>query len=952
MEVNGETQAATVPARTLLVDYLRDHLRLTGTHIGCDDGKCGACTVLVDGAPAKSCLLLAAQADGCAVQTVESLGTPAELSPLQRAFQRHHGLQCGFCTPGMLMSAQALLARNAAPTAAEIRAAIHGNLCRCTGYRHIVEAIAAAAAELRGEKPTPATAAPAAGEAVGAKVERAADRRFLCGLGRYTADFAPGRLLHCAILRSPHAHARIRSVDVSAALELPGVVDVVTGATAATVAGPLPPTINIAMRLNTAHAIAVDTVRYEGEPVAAVAATSPYAAEDALAAIAVEYEVLPAITTAAQALAPDAPRLYEEWADNRCLDWRFARGDVEGALARAAHRIEVRVPHHRYTGVPLEGRAALASFDRGDGRLTVHLSTQSPHVARTLLAQTLRLPEARIHVVTPDVGGGFGVKLQVDAEVIPCILSLRTGRPVLWSETRGEHLRSGIHSRDYEWTIEGGIDGDGRITALAARLVCDNGCDGTNRAAGAGQALVGAFYLPGNYRVPAYAVEVTGVVTNKAPYGAYRGYGKDIANYGIERFMDLAARRIGLDPAEFRRRNFIQPGDFPHELVTGPIYDSGDYPRLLARAEAAIDLPAFRARQRALRASGRHLGVGFGMMLEPAGGAVPNCIFNGYETATVRMLPEGDFMLLSGMQDIGQGVLTTLAQVVADEFRVSPEAVRVVTGDTDAVPYGLGAWSSRGASFGASAAAMAARRLAVRVKRVAAAMLEVPADDVVLDGGGVALAGAPFRRLSFQEIGRAFYLWPGPLVTLPPGEPANLEETCTWTNPIARWVPDAAGGLSIYTTHASGCFAAVVEVDTGTGQIAVERLYVVHDCGNVINPLIVEGQIIGGSVQGLGGVLGEELRYDREGRLLNTGFQDYLIPTAGDVPPVEVEHQCSPSPNTALGTKGMGEGGPVGVPAAIVSAVEDALAPFGVELSELPLSPERILDALRDARAT
>ncbi|MBI2799151.1 MAG: molybdopterin-dependent oxidoreductase [Gammaproteobacteria bacterium] len=637
--------------------------------------------------------------------------------------------------------------------------------------------------------------------------------------------------------------------------------------------------------------------------------------------------------------------------DRSGLEWRFERGPIAEAFAKAAHRVTAKIPQHRYTGTPLEGRVALADFDPMENRLVVTLSTQSPHVSRTLLAQTLDIPEARIQVITRDVGGGFGIKLQVDAEVIPCLLSMRTGRPVLWSETRTEHMLSAIHARDYVCELEGAFDAHGALLGVRAKITGDCGCDGTNRAAGAGQLLVAAFYLAGNYRLPAIACEVVAVVTNKAPYGAYRGYGKDIANYAIERFMEIAARQMGLESNELRRRNLIQADQFPYEILTGPIYDSGDFPRLLTMAETAIDLPAFRARQAAARKDGRFLGVGFAMMLEPSGGAVPNCIFNGYETATVRMMPEGDFMLLSGMQDIGQGVETTLAQVVADEFGVAPARINVVLGETQGIPYGLGAWSSRGASFGVSAAVEAARTLAIKISAIGAHMLEVSAQDVELLEGAVVVKGAPFRRLTFREIGNAVSLFPGPLVTVPKGFEPNLEASHTWTNPIARWVPDQAGTLSIYTTHPSGCFAAIVEVDIETGKIEIERLYAAHDCGTVINPRIVEGQLIGGCVQGIGAVLNEELVYDAEGHLQNLGFWDYLIPQAPDVPRIEIDHLVSPSPNTSLGSKGMGEGGPVGVPPAVVHAVEDALAPFGVEVSTLPLSPERVLGLIDAARA-
>ena len=785
---------------------------------------------------------------------------------------------------------------------------------------------------------------------VGQSVPRKQDTRLLTGHGHYVDDIQMPGMLYCAVLRSPHAHARIRSIDTSRAKAIPGVVEVLTGREAAEFSRPIAPTINIAMRLNESYALVVDKVRYQGEPVAAVAATDRYIAEDALEAIDVDYEVLPAVTTMDAALAPDAPLIYEDWDNNIELAWEMKVGDLDAALAEADVVVEERLHHHRYTGTPIEGRGVVAAYDPISGEMTVNISTQAPHQSRTLLAETLGIPEQKIRVLARDVGGGFGNKLQVDAEIIPCLLSMRTGRPVKWIETRSENLMSCVHSRDYVWDLKAGFTSDGRITALQAKLVGDAGCDGTNRSSGVGALLVGAFYLQGAYHVPVYHVEVTGVVTNKAPYGAYRGYGKDIACDGIERFMDLAARRLGIPSDELRRRNFIQPDEFPFTAITGPVYDSGDFPELLRMAQEALDFANFAQRQEAARREGRYLGIGFAVMLEPSGGAVPNCIFNGYEPAIVRVTPEGGVLLLTGMQDIGQGVETTLAQVVADELGVRPDDVRVIFGDTDTVPYGLGPWSSRGASYGASSAVLAARKVKEKILNVASGFLEVPVADLELRDGGVQVTGVPEKRLTLAEIGRSVYMWPGPYVTVPEGEEPNLEATAYWMSPIVRWIPDEAGTLSIYTTHPTGCFGAIVEVDIETGQVRVDQMVVAHDCGTLINPVVVEGQVSGGVVQGIGGVLWEELSYDENGNLANKGFRDYLVPSAADVPSIEVLHLVSPSPFTPLGTKGMGEGGAIGAPAAITNAVQDALSPYGVTIRELPIRPDRLLPLIRQGR--
>jgi carbon-monoxide dehydrogenase large subunit len=786
---------------------------------------------------------------------------------------------------------------------------------------------------------------------VGTSVPRKQDPRLLTGRGRYVDDIQKPGMLYCAILRSPHAHARITRIDASKAKAIPGVVEVITGADGKELSGPLPPTIEIAMVLNESYAIAHDKVLYQGEPVAAVAATDRYVAEDALEAIEVEYEVLPAVTTIEGALAPDAPRLYEDWESNVELAWGMKTGDIDAALESADVVVEERLPHHRYTGTPIEGRGVVATYDIHSGELEVALSTQAAHQSRTLLAEALRLPEQKIRVTARDVGGGFGTKLQVDAEVIPCMLAIKTGRTVKWTETRTENLISCVHSRDYVWDLKAGFTSDGKITGIQAKLWADAGCDGTNRAPGVGAALVGAFYLPGSYHVPILDVEVVGVVTNKAPYGAYRGYGKDMATDGIERFLDLAARKLGIPSDELRRRNFIQPDEYPYTIVTGPIYDSGNVPVLLEMAQDALDFDGFRERQEAARAEGRYLGIGFACMTEPSGGAVPNCIFNGYEPAIVRVTPEGGVILLTGLQEIGQGIETTLAQVVSDELSVQPDDVKVVYGDTDTVPYGLGAWSSRGASYAVSASVSAARKVKEKILKVAAQAFEVPAADVELVDGHVQVAGVPEKRMSLADLGKAVYMWPGPYAMVPEGEEPSLEATAYWQAPIVRWVPDEVGTLSIYATHPTGCFGAIVEVDTETGKTTVEKMVVAHDCGNLINPVVVDGQIGGGVVQGIGGVLGEELRYDEQGNMLNRGFRDYLVPTAGDVPNIEVRHHVSPSPFTPLGTKGMGEGGAIGSPAAIVNAVQDALAPFDVTIRELPISPDRLLPLLKQGGA-
>lgn len=786
---------------------------------------------------------------------------------------------------------------------------------------------------------------------VGRSVPRFEDTRRLTGRARYVPNLQMRGMLHAAILRSPHAHARIRRIDTSRAKAMPGVVEVLTGREAAEFSDPVPPQLEAPfVKFTRAHAMAIDKVVYHGEPVAAVAAEDPYVAEDALEAIEVEYEELRPVLTIDEARAPDAPLVYDSWGDNLNLHWNNAIGDVDGALAAAAAVVvEEELRHDRCTGTPMETRGVLASYDPLSQELIAYMSTQFPHTARSMLAQVVRIPEHRIRIIAPDVGGGFGNKLGIDAEAVPCLLTIKTGRPVKWIETRSEQLLTCSHARDYRWRLKAGFTAEGKFTALDGRLAVDVGCDGSERASGVGQCLVASHYLPGAYRIPTFRIDTRGVVTNKAPTGAYRGFGKDIACYAIERLMNLAARRLGISPEEIRRRNFIQAEELPYEQITGPVYDSGDYPRLLEMTEELVDVPAFRERQEKARADGRYLGFGFSSMLEPSGAAVPGLANGGYESGVVRVNPDGSVTLQTGLQDIGQGVETTLAQVVADQLTVSPNDVKVVYGDTDGVPYGMGPWSSRGASYGVSAAASAAGKVREQILRIAAHLLEANVDDLELADGTVQLAGVPEKKLTFGEIARAVYQFPGPYLSIPEGEEPILEARTFWMSPVVRWVPDENHTFSLYTTHPSACFGAIVEVDPETGRVTLERMAITHDCGTIINPIIVDGQVAGGTAQGIGAALGEQLTYDEKGNLLNLGFRDYLVPTAGDLPAFEIQHIESPSPFTPLGTKGTGESGAIGALPAVVNAVEDALSPFGVTLRDVPLSPERLLRLVRDS---
>jgi carbon-monoxide dehydrogenase large subunit len=789
---------------------------------------------------------------------------------------------------------------------------------------------------------------------VGQSIERLEDRRLLVGAGQFADDFsAPGQL-YCAILRSTHPHARITSINTSRANALNGVVTVLTGAEAKALWNPSPAMMELyGARVSTFYAMAPDVVVYEGEPIACVAAESRYIAEDALELIDVEYQSLPVIATmdAALGVGDEAPavRLYDDWPDNVQLEWSFAIGDVDGAFERAhAKVLHEPVRAHRYSGVPLEARSVLADYNRSDNTLTVRASTQYPHSSRHVYAEAFGIPEANIRVLAGAVGGGYGNKQGTDAELIPILLSKVTGRPVKWFEKRIEWLLSGCGARDFRHSIDAAFDRDGRVLAVRTDLVVDVGCDGAVRHIGTAAAFVGATYVPSLYQLDAYQVRLRAVVTNKAPYGAYRGFGKEIANLGIERVMDAGARELGMDPIEIRRRNLIKKT--PHEMCSGPVIESGDYIGCLERVVKEMDVEALRRRQREERLDGRYLGIGVITFVEPSSAAIPMSMFTGFETSSVRITPDGSALVLTGMQPIGQGTVTSVAQVAADRLGLTPADIRVVFGDTDAVPEGLGSYASRGASYGVTAVYHAASKVRGKMLKVAATMLDVPEDDLVVGPGGVRSIHDQNARLSVRQIARAVYYYPGARQLLPDDPALTLEGNHVWSNPQISWVPDEHGRMRLYPVHGGGAVGALVEVDIETGVVTVERMWIAHDAGKQINPAIVEGQIVGAVVQGLGGVLMEQLAYDKDARMLVRTLADYQLPNFYSAPPIEVFHLETPSTVTPLGSKGVGEAGAIGTPSAIMSAVEDALSPFGVKVSSSPLTPSRVFDMIAAAQ--
>ena len=774
----------------------------------------------------------------------------------------------------------------------------------------------------------------------GAPARRKEDARLLAGRGRYVTDVELPRMLHVAFVRSPHAHARIRGVDTAAARATAGVVAVVTGADADWAPHRIEARSALPGYAMTGQPIlAWPEARFAGEAVVAVVARDRYAAEDAAALVSVDWEPLPAALDLVDP-ARAGVVVHEAAPGNLLLARRFESGQVEAALAAAAVVIERVFRTNRQSASPLEGRAGVADWSPGEGKLTLWLGTQVPHLVRHALAEMLALPQNRIRVVAPDVGGGFGVKAVLYPEdVALCLLAMRLGRPVKWVEQRREGFLASAHARDHRYEVRAGFDRDGRLLALDARIACNAGAYSVFPWTAGLEALMAGGLLAGPYKVPHYRCEVAAVATHTTPAGPYRGVARPATTFVMERLLDLGARALDLDPVALRRTNLIGASDLPYTSATRLVHDCASYPVCFERAVAAIGYETFRAEQARLRREGRYLGIGFANYNELTGlgqaaSAGPRMPFRtGHEGATVRMDPSGAVTVLAGVTSQGQGLETTMAQLAAAELGLPLEAVRVILGDTDATPFGLGAFASRQAVIGGGAVARAARALREKITAIAAHLLEAAAADLEVADGRIAVRGMPARGISMVEVARVAHL---ETHRLPPETEPGLEAT--------RFYDPIRG------TFAAGTQAAVVEVDVATGRLQIRRYVCVEDTGRVINPLIVEGQVQGAIAQGIGGALLEHLVYDEAGQLLTGTLMEYALPTAADVPAFELAHVEVPAENL-LGVRGVGEGGTLGPPAALANAVADALAPLGVEVNELPITPARLWSRASSASA-
>jgi len=775
---------------------------------------------------------------------------------------------------------------------------------------------------------------------VGASIRRKEDPRLLRGAGAYTHDVQLPGMLHLAAVRSPHAHARIRRIDASRAQAMPGVREVLTPQD---IAGWLKPFQLVhSIPEQKAHSYDIlpqDKVQYVGQAVAVVVAEDRYLAEDAVEAVQVEYEALSPVLDVEDALRPGSPELYEGWGDNRMLELHVGTADAEQAFAAADLVLEETFRIGRQAAVPMEGRAIVAAYDALGDRLTVWYSTQAPNPFRTMLAAMLGLEEHQIRIITKDVGGGFGVKLHYyPEEVLTCYLAVRRRRPVKFVEDRREHFLSTVHARQQTIRLTAGFRRDGSICALRSHVLSDQGAHLHTK--GASPSFLTARIFTGPYRVQAHRSTVTGIATNKVPSGAYRGFGQPQAVFAMERTIEMAARRLGLDANDIRRKNLIPPEAFPYRTASNFLYDSGNYPEALRRVLQSEVYERLTAERDRRRREGRCAGVGLAIYVELTGMGPSKILSSvginqgGYETGFLRIDPSGRITAATGIVNNGQGHETILAQICAEVLGVSPDDVTVIQGDTDVCPYSMyGTASSRGAPMGGGSMFLAAAAMREKLVAIAAHTLESAPEDIVLEDGAAFVRGAPGRRLTLKDLAGIAYQGG----RLPEGLEPGLEVKKSFDPPTWSFS---------YGVHLAG-----VDVDVETGNIQILQYHMVHDCGTVINPLIVDGQLVGGLAQGLGRAMMDELVYGSDGQLLTTTFMDYLIPTATDMPPVSIEHMETRSPYTPGGMKGMAEGSVCAAPACLGNAVADALSPLGeAPIVEYPLTPEQVWRVVRRLR--
>jgi len=760
---------------------------------------------------------------------------------------------------------------------------------------------------------------------VGRAIRRLEDPALITGQGRFTADLAAAHWVR--FVRSPVAAGKIQSVKapegalVIAAADLIGVKPI------------LPMLHKFNYKLVAQPILADGVVRFVGEPVAAVVAASEEEAEDIADLVELAIDETTPVTDARAALEPGAPQIHGVAPGNVILEGKFKTSDFDAAWNRAAKIIKVELRSRRQNATPMEARAGHAAYDTSTGRVTLTCTTQMPHLMRTAIADVLGMPESDLRVVAPDVGGGFGQKMSLCAEYVVLVwLARKLKSSVAWSEDRRENLIAGFHARDQYVTLEGAFDKDARLIALRTDIISNVGAYSCFPTTCGVEPLMAMAEMPGPYDFRHYDCRARGVLTNTCTMAAYRGVSRPIITLTLERLMDKAAVAFAADVVDIRRRNLID--NFPYTSAIGLVYDEASYKETLEMAVKAIDVPAFRKRQKAARVKGRHLGIGFATFSERTGYGSPAFsargmeIVPGWETVILTVDPSGFVEARIGASPHGQGLRTTLAQIIADEIGVTPDLIKIVHGDTDRAPYGWGTFASRSLVISGGATLIAAQKVRAKLIKIASHLLEAAPGDIVLENGAAKVAGTD-RSVAIAKVAREAYT-----------------QTHRFDGEIEPGLTEQ-GSYDPPGTFSNACHVAIVEVDVETGRTAIEKYLVAEDAGRIINPMIAEGQVHGGIAQGIGNALLEEIIYDESGGILTANLADYMPPTAREMPPIELLHRETPSTQSITKAKGLGEGGTIGAPAAVINAINDALTPFGVEIDEMPATPQRIRAALR-----
>ena len=793
---------------------------------------------------------------------------------------------------------------------------------------------------------------------VGKSVLRKEDEEKYTGKAVYAADVNFKDTLYAGIYRSPYAHAIIKKVDLSKALKIEGVLGGLKGSDLHNLEylRPLAPFPfqsrdpfkrgNPRIKFFDHYCLATDKVRFFGEPVAAVVGQDKYIVEDAIEAIEADFEPLEPVLDTEAAVKEGSPLLYKEWGDNVALYFHVSGGDVERAFRNADMIVKEKIYSGRFTGTPLEPRSVVADYDSTANLLTVWDSTQIPHNISRLIQKTINIPALKVRVFQPRVGGGFGQKWGFyPEEIIIPLLSIMMRRPIKWVETRSEHMVGTAHAREQVHEIEAGITKEGKILGIRDHILANAGA--AYPVGGLASIVTSAFFVPGAYKIENYEADITGVTTNKTPFGAHRGFGKAEPAYVIERMIDIIADRLSLDPSEVRFKNFIQPSEFPYVSVTGPRYDSGNYPEALRKAMELADYWGFRQKQQQYLKENRYVGIGMALVVEPSSSTRMGSYNAGYYSVRIRMDPDARiYVFLSGGEE-GQGHITTSSQIVADVMQIPFDDIHVIEGDTLACPVGSGSYSSRFSVVGTSGVFGAAGMLRDKVLRIAASMMKCDVDDLDIVNARIFHKSRPEKSLAMQEISQAAYY---EVFRLPQGMEPGLEMLYHYRDPNIQFQSDERGRVAMFSSFPYDAEVAITEVDVKTGFVKILKFVSVHDCGNMLNPMIVEGQHYGALAHGIGGAIYEELSYDSNGQPLNSTFKDYLVPTSMEVPEFVLSHLITPNPFTPGGFKGAGETGTIGPPPTLSNAVEDALKPLGIKLRKTPLSPVYIKSLIQQSR--